>query len=61
MRVWADLQPPGSEKDPFARLELRPGNTSSVSGRLIRVAIHKSPPYVSPLPLFASVGWKVVR
>lgn len=29
MRVWAELLPLGSERDPLARLQLRPGNTRS--------------------------------
>lgn len=69
VRVWIDRQPPGSEQEPTIRLELRPGNTRSVNGRLIRAGIRTSPspapaqPHGVPLPplQFAALGWKVVR
>src|SRR5437763_14004678 len=61
VRVWAELLPPGSEQNPLARLQLRPGNTRSVSRRLIRVAGHSSPPYPPQLPPFAAPRWKTVR
>jgi len=61
VRVWLELQPRGSKQDPFARLQLRPGNTRSVSGCLIRVAVHPSPPGLPLTPQFAALGWKVVR
>jgi hypothetical protein len=69
VRVWIELQPPGTQQDPFARLELRPGNTRSVSGCLIRAAIHtphppampQGRPLPSPAAPFAALGWKVVR
>ncbi len=65
VRVWTELLQPGAERDPFARLQLRAGNTRSVSGRFIRVAIHPPyplhPPYPPNLLPFAALGWKVVR
>lgn len=60
VRVWAELQSPGSKQDPFARLQLRAGNMRSVSGRFIRVAIDPHVPYPAGPP-FAALGWKVVR
>ena len=62
VRVWDELLPSGSERDPFARLQLRPGNVRSISGRLIRVAIpDPPPPYPPHAPPFAAVeeSWAV--
>lgn len=59
--VWSMTQPEGRAD---IDMELRAGNTRSVSGKLIRAGLafdRSQDPDSFPDPPFAALGWRVVR
>ncbi|MDR6859833.1 hypothetical protein [Variovorax guangxiensis] len=62
VRIWKSTPPEQTEKAQL-ELELRIGNTRSVSGHLIRAAIAKGDqvPALFPGVPFATLLWRVVR